>query len=141
MSDYILIDGDKVLFDQPFANRVLMKPEHGVIAGSGHATIRGKRVCVEGDERRVEVRNVSYMIPGYNPGKGTLTIEKLLPNQVSRVTSSKGKKLLLKGASFIARLTPTQPAMSTSTPSTPEPIAPTTGMGRFVNGQLIAVSE
>lgn len=141
MSDYLLTDGDKVLFDPAFANRTLLQPAQGVIRGSGHATINGKRVCVQGDESGVQVQNVSYAIPGFTPGKGILTIQSLQSNQLARPTSSAGKKVLLKGARFIARLTPTQPAMSTGTPSIPEPnLAPTTGTGQFVNSQFVAVS-
>lgn len=141
MSDYLLKDGDIAQFDPAFANRTLIQPAQGKLRASGHATVGGKRVCVLGDEASVVVQNVSYAIPGYSPGKGVLTIKSLQADQQARVTSSGGKKVLLRGSRFVAQLAPTQPAMSTGTPSTPEPnLAPTVGTGSFIHSQFFALS-
>lgn len=142
MSDYVLRDGDKAQFNPAFANRTLMQPAQGTITGKGHPTIAGKRVCVLGDETSVIVQNVSYLIPGFNPGKGTLTIKSLNADQQSRVTTSGGKRVLLRGSQFIAQLQPTQPAMSMGSPSTPEPnLAPTIGTGMFIHSQFFTLSS
>ena len=49
MADQILIDTDRVIFTPMFgAATVVVKP--GTLEGSGPATIKGKKVCVDGDE-------------------------------------------------------------------------------------------
>lgn len=135
MMDIVLVDGDKASFDSTFENRTLIVTAEGTIKGSGHAQIADKKVCVVGDEQSVVVENVDYTIVGYNPGKGTLTIQALQADQQSLIYSSEGKQVLLKGTKYIAMFTPTQPATSTNPPNTPDPITPTTGTGAFVNSQ------
>jgi len=110
MADLILIDGDQVIFDAAFppAN-VVVKP--GKFSGSGPATLNGKKICVDGDEKNVSVPGCTYMTPIYSiPGTGTLKIQSLAPNQKATERSTGGKKVLLKGAKFIAAFEVQSPA-------------------------------
>src|SRR4051812_14648195 len=103
MADFILIDGDIVLFMPAFgAAIVVVQP--GKLAGSGPATIGGKNVCVDGDESKVSVPGCMYMTPQFSiPGTGTLKIQALAANQKATKTNTGGKAMLLKGGNFIAK--------------------------------------
>jgi len=133
MSDLAVLDGDLLQFDPMFGNRTVTVTGPAMIRGSGKATINQRKMCVRGDETKVQV-NAQYTIPGYSPGAGILTIMMLAANQQAPRCLS-GAPLLIKGQQFIARFTPTQPAMTTSTPSTPDAPAPSLGKGRFITNQ------
>jgi hypothetical protein len=65
---------------------------------------------------------------------GLLTIVTLKPDQrAPRCTSRAG--LIIKGQQFVARFTPTQPAMINGSP---DPAVPSLGNGRFIPSQLFA---
>ena len=52
MTDFILIEGDKANFLPNFgAAVVVVRP--GNLKGSGPATLNGKKICVDGDEKKV----------------------------------------------------------------------------------------
>ena len=103
MPDFILIDGDKVIFKRAFGvAKVTVRP--GMLAGSGPATIGGKKVCVVGDETKVEVAGCPYTAgPFSTPGVGTLKIASLAGDQKATKTNLGGKAVLLKGSQFIAQ--------------------------------------
>lgn len=102
MSDFIIIDGDQVLFKPTFGNAtVVVKP--GKIAGTGDATYGGKKVCIVGDEQEVKVENVPYISPPYTGGKGTLKIDELAKEQVATHTNTKGTRVILLGKNFQAK--------------------------------------
>lgn len=122
MADFILIDGDKAMFLPSFgAATVVVQP--GTITGSGPATLQGKAVCVQGDERSVSVPGCTYMTPVYSiPGTGTLKIEALAGNQIAQHTRTGSKKMLLKGGQFQAKFEVQSPAQQ-PTPGGPVPDA------------------
>ena len=65
MPDFILVEGDKANFLPAFgAAVVVVKP--GDLKGSGPATLNGKKVCVDGDEKNVSVPGCIYMTPQYS---------------------------------------------------------------------------
>ena len=70
MPDFILIEGDKANFLPNFGAAVVgVQP--GSLKGSGPATLNGKKVCVDGDEKNVSVPGCAYMTPQYSiPGTG-----------------------------------------------------------------------
>jgi hypothetical protein len=122
MSDAILIDGDRVIFMPNFGAAVVV-PQPGSLAGSGPATLNGKKICVDGDEKNVAVAGCMYMTPQYSiPGTGTLKIDALAGNQKATKTKSGGKAALLKGGSFTARFEVQSPAQQ-PTPGGPVPDA------------------
>ncbi|WP_211445234.1 hypothetical protein [Collimonas humicola] len=136
MSRLIVIDGDALVFDPMFGNRQVTPTGPATIRGSGKGTVGGKRICILGDEKKVQVPAM-YVIPGYSPGSGTLTISQLDPGQQApRCTA--GAAIILKGNQFIARFTPTQPAIMSNPSATPDPTAPSMGKGRFITTQVFA---
>ena len=135
MSDVILIDGDRAMFEPTFgAATVVVQP--GPIKASGPARGTGKPACVDGDESSVSVPGCNYVAGPYLiPGKGTLEIASLAGNQKAKTTATGKKKLLLKGSRFTALFTVTVPAMQPPPgPGSPipDPTASYPGGGRFV---------
>lgn len=134
MSDYILLDGDQAMFTPSFgAATVVVQP--GTLAASGAATVRGKKVCVAGDETSVSVAGCSYMTPSHSiPGTGTLEIAALAADQTATKTRSGGASVLLVGSSFTASFTVQSPAQQpTSAGPVPDPMAKYSGTGTFTS--------
>jgi hypothetical protein len=133
MSDFILIDGDKVNFIPAFGiAMVVVKP--GDLKGSGPATIGGKKICVEGDETNVSVPGCMYTAGAFSiSGTGTLKIQSLAGNQTAKKTQTGGKAVLLKGMIFTAKFEVQSPAQQ---PAAPNPVPDTTlsysGQGTFM---------
>lgn len=102
MSDIILQDSDLAFFIVAFSPAVVVvRP--GKLRASGPATITGEKICVDGDEKSVEVPGCMYMTPVYSiPGTGTLKIQALAGDQVAKKTNTGGKAVLLKGSQFTA---------------------------------------
>jgi hypothetical protein len=137
MADFILITGDKAMFNPTFGQAiVIVRP--GDLIGAGKAKINGKLICVDGDEKKVIVPGCTYMTPQYSiPGVGILSIQSLAGNQKAKKTKSKGKPVLLKGASFTAKFQVTVPAQQ-PTPAGPIPDATPqySGTGTFITTNL-----
>ena len=135
MADFILIEGDKVMFIPTFGPAmVVVQP--GKLEGSGPATIGGKKICVDGDESKVSVAGCTYMTPQYSiPGSGTLKIAALAGNQKAKKTKTSGKAVLLKGGNFTAKFEVQSPAQQPPPgPGAPIPDATPqySGNGMFV---------
>ena len=134
MSDFVLLDGDKVEFLPMFgAAIVAVKP--GALTGSGPATVNGKKVCVAGDEAQVAVAGCTYMTPLFSlPGSGTLKIGSLAGNQQATKSHSGDKAVLLKGALFTASFEVQSPAKQPVPPPAspiPDPTPTYSGQGMF----------
>lgn len=110
MLDFILINGDIVNFMPAFGPAtVVVQP--GTLMGSGKSSLAGKMVCVDGDEKNVQVPGCMYMTPVYSiPGTGTLKIDSLGGDQKATKTNSNGKAVLLKGSNFVAKFEVQSPA-------------------------------
>lgn len=136
MNKLVLVDGDALLFEPMFGNRQVIVQAGVVIRGSGQATIGARPICILGDERKVQLQ-AQYLIPGYSPGQGLVSIMQLSPaQQAPRCTS--GAPFLLATDSFVARFTPTVVAIMSSPPNNPDVPAPSIGRGRFVPRQMFA---
>ena len=136
MSRKILIDGDTAIFEPAFGlATVVVRP--GRLAGSGPATYKGRRLCVDGDERRVTVPGCSYSTPSHPiPGLGTLKIAALGPEQKAGKTRSGGKNVMLEGRRFEAVFeVQTRAGQPTSGPPVPDPTPSYVGGGRFLASQ------
>jgi Contractile injection system spike tip protein len=136
MSDYILIDGDKAIFQPAFGLAVVLV-QPGVLRAGGGATLNGRKICVEGDERKVSVAGCPYTTPQFStPGTGTLKIAALAPEQKARKTRSGGRPVLLKGGNFTAKFEIESPAQQPP-PGPGSPIPDSTpqysGSGRFIS--------
>ena len=134
MGDYVVVDGDKVLFLAFFGPALVFGPS-GKIKGSGPGTLNGKKLCVVGDEGSVEVTNCQYLTSQYCiPGKGTLKIAALAGNQQAKKTKTGGKAVILKGSMFTAKFevqTPAkQPPPGPGSPG-PDPMTEYSGQGMF----------
>ena len=135
MPDFMLIAGDKATFLPTFgAAAVVVRP--GDLQGSGPATLNGKKVCVDGDEKKVSVPGCPYMTPQYSiPGTGTLKIAALAGNQKAQKTQTGGKAVLLKGGNFTATFevqSPAQPPPPGPGPPIPDATPQYSGQGMFV---------
>jgi hypothetical protein len=138
MADFILVEGDKANFLPSFgAAIVVVKP--GDLKGSGPATLNGKKICVEGDEKNVSVPGCMYMTPQYSiPGSGTLKIAALAGNQKAKKTNTGGKPVLLKGGNFTARFEVQNPAKQPAPlgPPIPDATPQYSGNGMFITTNM-----
>lgn len=132
MSDFILIEGDKANFIPAFgAAIVVVRP--GDLKGSGKSTLNGKKVCIDGDEKKVSVPGCTYMTPQYSiAGVGTLKIAALGGDQKAQKTNSGGKPVLLKGSTFTAKFEVQSPAKMPPPVSTPDATPQYSGTGTFI---------
>ncbi len=150
MSDFILVSGDKAIFNGWLGPASLMGNLTVPLIGSGLKLYQGKKVCVIGDEKSVRPV-VSYTSREFTiPGEGELSIT-LRDNQISKVNCTGGKRVILSGLVFDATLTVTKPALreqkeeeeAESDPDAelgeermeeaqPDPMMSYTGQGRFL---------
>lgn len=139
MADFILVDGDTVMFIPAFGAAVVVV-QPGKLAGSGPAAIGGKKICVDGDESKVSVAGCAYMTPQYSiPGTGTLKIAALAGDQKAKKTNTGGKAVLLKGGNFTAKFEVQSPAQQPPPgPGSPVPDATPqySGNGMFIPGNV-----
>jgi hypothetical protein len=140
MPDFILVEGDKANFLPSFGAAIVMvRP--GDLKGSGQATLNGKKVCVDGDEKNISVPGCVYVTPQYSiPGTGTLKIAALAANQKASKTKSGGKPVLLKGGNFTATFEVQSPAQQPPPappgPPIPDPTPQYSGNGIFMTTNL-----
>lgn len=135
MADFILIEDDKANFLPNFgAAIVVVQP--GDLKGSGPATLNGKKICVDGDEKNVSVPGCTYMTPQYSiPGTGTLKIAALAGDQKAQKTNTGGKAVLLKGGQFTAKFEVQSPAQQPPPGAgspIPDPTPQYSGQGMFM---------
>jgi hypothetical protein len=135
MPDYILIHNDTVKFIGAFQGATVV-PKDGVIAGTGAATLGGEKLCVAGDEKKVEITDCVYFTPIHSiPGKGTVKIKALAADQQAKKTQTDGKKVLLVGKFFDAVLEVQQKAKEPpkgAAPPVEDPLTQYMGKGNFV---------
>lgn len=141
MTDFVLIDGDKAIFEPSFGAAIII-PMPGTISGTGDAmTVSGKTVCIEGDESSVEVSGVAYTAGPYaTPGTGTLTISALADDQKATNLKVNNKAVLLVGSSFTAKFSVNSGAVNPNSgvlDSTPE----YSGKGSFTTTNSILKAE
>jgi len=139
MADFILIDNDVVNFLPAFgAATVVVMP--GNVKGSGPATLNGQKLCVDGDEKQVQVPGCMYIAPPHViPGTGTLKIAALAPNQKATKTNTGGNAVLLKGSQFDAKFEVQSPAQQPPPgpgPPIPDSMTQYMGKGMFVTTNM-----
>src|SRR3954452_25601761 len=134
MADFVLLDGDSVLFQPTFGPAtVVVRP--GQLAGSGPAKAGDRAMCVEGDESRVQVAPCPYVTPQFSiPGTGSLKIQSLAPNSKATKTTTGQKPVLLVGGMFTAVFEVQSPAQQpTPTGSVPDGTPQYPGQGQFLS--------
>ncbi|WP_299259825.1 hypothetical protein [uncultured Aquimarina sp.] len=102
--DMIIMDGDTVEFSAMAPTTLIPPILKTVIKASGKTTINGKKVCVEGDEKKVEI-SCPYVMSPFMGGVGTVTIKQLGSDQLTKKTKSGNKRVILKGSILQAELT------------------------------------
>ncbi len=116
------------------AAMVVVQP--GEMKASGPTTLNGKKICVDGDEKKVSVPGCTYMTPQYSiPGTGTLKIAALAGDQKATKTKTGGKAVLLKGGNFTAKFEVQNPAKQPPPgPGSPipDPTPQYSGSGMFI---------
>lgn len=141
MSKVIVLDGDNLQFDPQFGNRLVTPLGPATIRGSGHATVQNRKVCVAGDEGKVQVQASYTTMAGHvTPGQGLITIAALAANQKTPRCSSRAA-IVIKGQKFTARFTPTQPAQKPGATPEPDAPAPSMGQGQFITRQTFAMAK
>ncbi|MCG8338569.1 MAG: hypothetical protein MJE63_29025 [Proteobacteria bacterium] len=136
MSDIILIDGDIVNFLPPFGKAIVV-PIPGQMKAGGKASVQGKNVCIDGDEKNVSVPGCMYTAPPYTiPGTGTLKIDSLAGDQKAKKMKDGGKPVLLKGKQFNAVFEVMSPATMPPPAGTPDSTPKYNGKGMFVSTNL-----
>ena len=136
--DYVLIDGDQVLFRPTFgAATVIVLP--GSLQASGPSSLNGSKLCVAGDEASVSVKGCVYLAPPFViPGSGCLEIASLGGDQKATTTRTGGKPPLLVGGSFTARFRVESPAKQpTAAGPVPDSTPSYSGSGRFLTTNRI----
>ena len=132
MSDLAIIHGDLAMFQPNFGAALVTVPPGGMSA-TGTMTIMGKKVCLEGDEKKVSVPGTYIKPPYVIPGMGTVTIKKLAGDQLTK-KSLNGKKMILKGKMYDTEFTVSAPAMQpTPTGPVPDGGPKYNGKGQFVS--------
>jgi hypothetical protein len=144
MDNYI-VAGDQVIFLPAFGPAIIT-PIPGVMISSATKTMVTKKpVCLEGDEKKVVVPGVAYISGAFVvPGVGTLTIDKLQPDQLSRKTKIEGKAPILKGMMFVAKFQVTAPAQQPPAPPkppVPDPVATYMGQGMFIPTDMTVMDK
>jgi hypothetical protein len=134
MTDIIIIDSDNALFMPVFGMAVVVvRP--GKLTGSGKTTVSGKKICLAGDEKKVEVLGCMYVTPQFViPGSGTLKIAALDAGQLSKTTKDSGKKIILKGSAFTAKFEVQSPAKDSAL--NPDPLSQYSGSGNFISTNI-----
>jgi hypothetical protein len=133
MSNYIVLDGDEVKFDNMFGNNFVRPVKDLFISGHGNATIKNKRICVLGDEKTVSVvaTYTSTVFPVF--GTGTITISKLAAEQIID-SATADTAIIVVGTKFSALFTVSTPASNNATSAT-DTVAEVYGTGQFINSQ------
>lgn len=132
MADPIVVTGDFAVFPTSCGGATL-PPMRAPMVGTGRGAVLGKRVCVDGDERKILISGVSYTTATHTiPGVGALMIQQLAPAQKSKKTKSGGKPVLIATGKFTVKFLVMAPAQQ---PAAPNPIPDTMlqyiGQGEF----------
>lgn len=135
--DFVIFDGDEVKFLPTFKiASVQVRP--GKMKASGKTTIKGRKVCVDGDEGEVEVSPCKYTTFKHSKeGIGSLKIKKLAAGQLTKKTYSGNKRIILKGIFFESLFEVKTPAeditpVASGGPPIPDTTRYYTGIGQLV---------
>lgn len=130
--DTIILDGDQVAFNFKFGTAIV-RIEPGIMKGTGKTTIKGKKICIEGDEKSVEIANCLYVAPPFVvAGVGTIKILQLAPNQLTQKVKSGDDRVIVRGSTFIAVFEVTSQAKQPPPTNAPDPIPKHIGQGQFI---------
>ncbi len=133
MKSLVILDGDYLIFDATFGSRIVIIPAPPKISGSGHATIGETKMCIEGDEAKVQVAATYTTTTHTIPGSGIVSIKELKPGHLAQGCLS-GEVLITKGQEpFTASFRPTILAMTPV--GSPDVSLDSDGTGEFISSQ------
>lgn len=139
MTSLIIVDGDRLRFDNVFDNRMVFIEGIPKIIGTGHASIAGKSICIKGDENSVKFEANYTSGPYTVPGRGLVTILELHTSQISPRCKSIFNVIVEGNANFTAYFIPSQAALNPTTIPNPTPdpnySIPSKGKGWFITSQ------
>ncbi|AHG18625.1 hypothetical protein Z042_02595 [Chania multitudinisentens RB-25] len=135
MSETMVVDGDLLQFDPQFGDRTVTVVSPGTITGTGHAMVKGKKLCILGDEGRVSIQATYFSAAFPTPGTGTIKIS-MLDSSQQALKSTSGGVLIVKGQQFTAMFTMGNPAKSPN--QVPDTVLTSLGKGRFITQQSFA---
>ncbi len=125
-----IFDGDQVFF-LPIPGTTIIPMLQGVMKANSKVVFGGKKLCVEGDEKKVVVP-CTYMTPAYTiPGTGNLIIEKLAADQLSKKAKMGNKRIIRKGTFFQSKFQAIVKAMNPVSGS-PDPVGVYSGQGQLI---------
>lgn len=136
--DQIVRTGDTVQFMPNFGAALVTVAPTTITGSAAGVNVVGMTACVEGDEKTVILAGLPYISGSFvTPGICTLTIQQLGSDQLSQKTTIGGKKVILKGTTFTAKMQVTSPAMQ-PTPGgpVPDPVVMGTGSGMFITTNM-----
>lgn len=133
MSNMVVIDGNELKFNPLFGPNTVTPIPPLRISGSGEASIGDKKICILGDEKKVSISATYTKTTHQIPGKGTLTITQLAPDQRADFATAQ-TAVIVVGSQFTAQFKPEAPAMDPQIGEDPDKsTAP--GTGQFINSQ------
>jgi len=132
MSEFIIVDGDRLDFSPTFGANTVTPTGTAQINGTGKAAIANKSICIVGDEKNVSV-SATYTSAAYpTSGMGTLKIATLAADQrVDFATAETA--VIVVGSKFNALFTVSTPASHPTNGADPQTEVP--GTGTFINSQ------
>lgn len=133
MSERVVCEGDRIVFHPMFGQRIVTLEGEATMTASGMASVAQRKIAVTGDEKRQRWQ-ARYTLFGYTGGEGVVEIIQLTGGQISPCTTA-GGPMILEGQDFLARFTPTVPAVLADPPNTPDTMVPSIGQGYFIAQQ------
>ncbi len=130
MTKLTILDGDQVVF-LPIPGTTIIPMLQGVMKASSKAVFGGRKLCVEGDEKKVVVP-CTYLTPAFTiSGTGNLTIEKLAVDQLSQKTKVGNVSIIRKGTFFKSKFQATVRAKNPVSGSD-DPVGVYFGQGQLI---------
>jgi len=138
-ADFIIKTGDMIQITIPPPTIVpqLLAPVP-MVGSAATVLTSGMPTCVLGDELPPAIRGpLAYTSPPYvTPGTGTLEIIVLPPTNLTVPTSTGGKPIIIKGATFQAIFTVAAPAVNPVL-GDPDPVAVKVGTAQFITSNTL----
>ncbi|MPY24381.1 hypothetical protein [Shewanella sp. YLB-07] len=135
MKSPVILDGDGLKFDPKFGIRTVTITAPTMITGSGHATIGETKMCIQGDEAKVQLA-ATYTTESHTvAGTGIVSIQALDSSQLAQGRLSGGVLITEGQQTFTASFLPSIPATTPPPASAPDAPAPSTGTGEFEPSQ------
>lgn len=140
MGSPVIVDGDLLSIPSIFITRTVGILASPTIQASNFSKINGKKVCVKGDEKSIQL-NATYSAAPFVNGLGTVKIE-LDDSTLAKTARAEGNALILESSSFEAVFYVSTPAIDMATGiSDPAAANPERIQGKFISSQKFVTAE